>query len=385
MKKLFPWTITAGMLLLAPAQSQDLVKVSGTVSGFTGIKSDDMVDGALVIPTLSADDLFQFNIDQFMGPSEKMTVGGLFSADVPSNFYFPKQREWWGIVPVNFGKEQFSIMASKGDKRELVSAWFKLPFGKMVELNNSGAPMTGLLPLLNLQKHAYLAERDWSTVSKIDVKLDKNFGSKVKYSWDRAALSGSDMDGAFLFQATSTDRWAFVNLKGNPSKTGELASMKGLEDEFKVLFMRLHNTGPDVTSAEGHIRGAKLADTVTVKGVPAPLEAKVNGTKITWTPIESPGWMTLVINSVDQAASGKVFFKMDNIFGGFFARAEEALQLWLDPKAGTTSALNSNSLQNTEIILTYIGTTEEVPMPEDGQDNSAFLDAASEIRMKKIQ
>lgn len=385
MDNLFPWAVTVGMLLLAPAQSQDLVKVNGTVSGFTDIKTDDIVDGALVVPTLSADDLFQFNVDQFMGPGETMTVGGLFSAQVPSNFYFPKQKERWGLLPVGFSKEQFSLMASKGDKRELVSAWFKVPFKKMVEINNSGAPGTALLPLITVQKHAFLAERDWSTVSSIDVKLDKALSKSVKYSWDRAAMAESDMDGVFLFQATKTQRWAFVNLKGAPAKSGELASMSGLEDDFKVLFMRMHNTEKDVTSAEGHIRGAQLANTVSVKGLPAPLDAQLSNSKITWTPIENPGWMTLVVSPLEEAASERVLFKIDNLFGGFFARAEEAFQMWLDPKLGTTSALNSNSLKNTGIVLSFIGTTEEVPMPEDGQDNEAFLDAASEIRMKKIQ
>ncbi|MEZ4815567.1 MAG: hypothetical protein R3A80_10240 [Bdellovibrionota bacterium] len=384
MKVLFPWAIAVGALVWAPAHSEDLVKVGGVVSGFSGIKSDDTVDGALVIPTVSAEDLFQFNVDQFMGPSEKMTVGGLFSAEVPSNLYFPKQREWWGIIPVNFGKEQFSIMAEKGDSRELVCAWFKLPFDKMVEINNSGAPGTALLPLMTIHKHGFLAEKDWSTVKRIDMKVDKALGTKMNYSWDRAATTGTDMDGVFMFQATKTNRWAFVNLKGAPSKTGTIESMSGLENNFKVLFMRTHNTDKDVTSAEGHIRGATLQDKVTVTGVPAPLEAQIASSKITWTPIESPGWMTLVIQARETAAEN-VLFKIDNLFGGFFAAAEDSLQLWLDPKEGSTSPLNSNSLKDSDIILSFIGTTEAVPMPEDGQDNSAFLDVASEIRMKKLQ
>lgn len=388
MKALFPWAISVGALICAPVfsnqQSGELIKVNGTVSGFTGIKSDDIVDGALVIPTLSADDLFQFNVDQFMGPNENMTVGGLFSAEVPSNFYFPSQREWWGLLPVSFGKEQFSLRVNKGDSRELVSAWFKLPFGKMVDINNSGAPATALLPLLNIHKHSYLPEKDWSSVSKIDVKLDKDLGTKLNFGWDRAAISGTDMDGVFLFQATKTNRWAFVNLKGNPAKTGSIESMKGLEDNFKVIFMRTHSTEKDVTSGEGHIRGAKLGQTVSVKGIPPVLDAKLSGNKITWTPIDRMGWLVVAIAPKREAATSTLF-RMDNIFGGFFAAAEEAVQIWLDPKEGTTGSLNSNSLQNTDVIASFIGTTVEVPMPEEGQDNTAFLDAASEIRMKKLQ
>lgn len=384
MRNLFPWAITAA-LAAAPAFSNDLVKVNGTVSGFSGIKSDDIVDGALVIPTLSADDLFQFNVEQFMGPSENMTVGGLFSAEVPSNFYFPKQKEWSGIFPVSFGKEQFSLMMNKGEPRELVSAWFKIPFDQMVDIANGDGPSTALLPLITVHKHSFLPEKDWTLSGKIDVKLDKELSTKVKYAWDRSAVTGTDMDGVFLFQATPTNRWAFVNLKGNPSKTGELASMKGLADDFKILFMRTHSTGKDVTSAEGYIRSTKLAQTVSVKGIPAALDAKLQGSKITWTPISTPGWMTLVFSPKEEAVSEKQFFRMDNLFGGFFGKAEEALQLWINPLEGTTAALGSNSLQNTDIIVSYIGTTEEVPMPEEGQDNSAFLDAASEIRMKKLQ
>jgi hypothetical protein len=384
-KTLFPWAITMGALLCAPAQSEQLVKVNGTVSGFTGIKSDDIVDGALVIPTMSADDLFTFNVDQFMGPGENMTVGGLFSAEVPSNFYFPNQREWWGLIPVNFGKQGFSLMVNKGDKRELVAAWFKLPFDKMVDINNGDQPATALLPLLTINKHSFLPEKDWSTVSKIDVKLDKDLGSKVKYGWDRAAITGTDMDGVFLFQATKTNRWAFVNLKGNPPKTGEIQSMKGLEDNFKMIFMRTHSTEKDVTSGEGHIRAAKLGATVSVKGIPPALNAKLSGNKITWTPIENMGWLVVAIAPKKEEAAVDSLFRIDNLFGGFFAKAEEAIQIWLDPSEGTTGSLSANNLKNTDIIATFIGTTIEVPMPEEGQDNSAFLDAASEIRMKKLQ
>lgn len=385
MKTLFPWAIAAGALIwAAPAHSEDLIKVNGVVSGFTGIKSDDIVDGALVIPTLSADDLFQFNVDQFMGPGENMTVGGLFSAEVPSNMYFPKQKEWWGIIPVGFGKEQFSLMVAKGDKREIVSAWFKLPFDKMVDIQNSGAPATALLPLLTITKHSYLAEKDWSTVSKIDVKLDRDLDKSVKFGWDRAAITGSDMDGVFLFQGTKTNRWAFVNLKGNPAKTGEIQSMKGLEDNFKMIFMRTHSTEKDVTAGEGFIRAAKLGQTVSVKGVPKALDAKLVGTKVTWTPIEEMGWLAVVFQPKKEEATAPLF-SIDNLFGGFFAKVEEAVQIWLDPKQGTSGSINSNTLQNADVIATFIGTTVEVPMPEEGQDNTAFLDAASEIRMKTLQ
>jgi hypothetical protein len=379
------WALALGILvsLAAQAAEGDLVTVKGNVSGFTDITTDNLVDGAIVLPSLSADDLFQFQIEQFMGPPETMTVGGLFTAEVPANFYFPKQKEKYGIFPVSFGKESFSLEVLKGQKRELVAAWFQIPWDKLLDMNNNHLPPTAMLPLLNIKKHGYLPEKDWSTVSSIAMKLDKDLGTKLKFDWDRPAVTGSDMDSVVLFQATSTNRWVFANLKGNPARKGEIQSMKGMADNFKVMFMRTHTTDQDVTSAEGHVRGAVLADTVTVVGIPPALDGKLKGSKVVWTPIQTPGWISLTI--APKAEPVNTLFSINNFFGSLFAKVEDSVQMWLDPKQGTTSSLSSNSTQDTAINLAFIGTTTDVAMPEEGADNTAFLEAASEIRMNKIQ
>ena len=387
--KINSWVIAAcfvlgGFVWAAPG---DLVKVGGTVAGFSGLTSDNLVDGAIVLPSFSADDLFGFQIDQFMGEPENMTVGGLFSAEVPANFYFPKQKERWGLFPVSFGKESFSLMVVPGEKREVTAAWFQLPFDKLVEMNNNHLPSTSLLPLLKIKKLGFLEEKDWSVVNSIPMKLDRDLGTKVKYSWNRSAVSGNDVDAAFLFEATSTDRWVFVNLKGNPAKSGEIEGMKGLEDNFKVIFMRTHSPEQDVTSAEGHIRGATSLETVKVEGVPPALDAKLVGSKITWTPIQSPGWVSLNIAPKKQTAA-QPLFSLNNMLGGIFgafALRNETVQMWIDPKTGNSGGLDSASLKNTDIVVVFVGTTVDLPAPEEGADNSAFLDAASEIRMNKVQ
>jgi hypothetical protein len=361
-----------------------LVKVNGVVTGFSGLKVDNIVDGAVVLPSLSSEDLFQFQVDQFMGPPEKMSVAGIFSAEVPSNFHFPKQSEKYGFFPVSFGKEHFSIYAAKGSKNELIAAWFQLPWDKMLEMDSNKAPPTDMLPLLKFKKFGIAEEQDWSLASQISLKLDRGAGTSVAYSWERSALQGKDMDVLFLFQGTKTNRWAFANLLGKPALSGTIAGINGLEEKFKMLFMRTHVTDQDVTAAEGWIRSASISERILVQALPPSLEAKlINAETVSWTPVESPGWISFVIAANAPKPS---IFRLDGIFGGAFARTAEQKQIWLDPRAGTTqTGLNENTLKDVSVMMAFIGTTEEVAMPEAGADNSAFINAASEIRMKKLK
>ena len=363
---------------------ESLVKVDGVVTGFSGLKTDNVVDGAVVLPSLSTEDLFQFQVDQFMGPPEKMSVAGFFSADVPSNFHFPKQREKYGFFPVSFGKEHFSIYAAKGSKNELIAAWFQLPWDKMLDMDSNKAPPTDMLPLLKFKKYSVVEEQDWSAASNISLKLDRGAGSEVYFSWERSALQGKDMDALFLFQGTKTNRWAFANLLGKPALSGTITGISGLEENFKMLFMRTHVTGQDVSAAEGWIRSAHSAELVVAQSLPPSLEATlVNPENISWSPIESPGWISFVIAPNAPKPS---LFRIDGIFGGAFATMAEQKQIWLDPRLGTTqTGLNENTLKDVSVMLAFIGTKEEVAMPEQGADNSAFINAVSEIRMKKLK
>lgn len=361
-----------------------LVKVNGVVTGFSGLKTDNVVDGAVVLPSLSAEDLFQFQVDQFMGPPEKMSVAGFFSAEVPSNFHFPKQSEKYGFFPVSFGKEHFSIYAAKGSKNELIAAWFQLPWDKMLDMDSNKAPPTDMLPLLKFKKFGLAEEQDWSTASNVSLKLDRGAGTSVSYSWERSALQGKDMDALFLFQGTKTNRWAFANLLGKPAMSGIIAGISGLEENFKMLFMRTHVIEQDVTAAEGWIRSATASERVLVQSLPPSLEATlVSPETVTWAPIEAPGWISFVIAANAPQPS---IFRLDGIFGGAFARTAEQKQIWLDPRTGTTqTGLNENTLKDVSVMMAFIGTSEDVAMPEAGADNSAFISAASEIRMKKLK
>ena len=263
---------------------ESLVKVKGVVTGFSGLKIDNIVDGAVVLPSLSAEDLFQFQVDQFMGPPEKMSVAGIFSAEVPSNFHFPKQSEKYGFFPVSFGKDHFSIYAAKGFKNELIAAWFQLPWDKMLDMDSNKAPPTDMLPLLKFKKFAVTEERDWSEASNISLNLDRGSGAAVSYSWERSALQGKDMDALFLFQGTKTERWAFANLLGKPATSGTIAGISGLEEKYKMLFMRTHVTEQDVTAAEGWIRSAQSSEKVMVQSLPPALEATlVSPETVSWT------------------------------------------------------------------------------------------------------
>lgn len=384
MKKLsmWGWTIASSIVLCTFGFAQELSQVDGQVYGFTDIKTDGLVDGAVVLPSLSPQDLFQFQVEQFMGPSEEMSVAGVAKVKVPSNFYIPYQKEKYGFIPVGFSKEHFSIFVNPGDPKELIAAWFQVPWKSLMAIKD-GAPPTSILPGLVLKKHGYLESQDWATESEINFELNRPLSKKISYEWNRGPVKETEMDSMFLFQATKTLRWAFVNVKGNPEQKGELASAQGLEDNFKILFMRTRNNEDGKVSAgEGHIRSGGLGDTVKVKGIPPALNANLaSADRVSWEPIHESGWMSLVVS---QKKPSNRFFEIENIFGGVFARSAREIQQWVKPDAGTAST-GLNSLSGANVALAFIGTSVDVPKPDVSTDNSQFIEAASEIRMKKLK
>jgi hypothetical protein len=381
---IFPWALVVALFAFA-ANAQNLHRLNGIVTGFGDLKRDNIVDGAIVLQSLSSEDLFNLQMDQFMGPPEKMTVGGLFSADVPSNMYFPKQTERWGILPVTFKKESFGLYVTPGDKREVYAAWFQLPWDKLVKMGQNGGLATDLLPDFKIQKFGVYGERDWSTFnSPVNLAFNANLATGPRYTWKRSALAEGQMDAITMFQGTRTGRWVFANILGNPPASGSVQGVSVLENNYKVIFMRTHAQGKDVESAEGYIRTVTREVTSNINALPAPLDAKlVSADTITWTPIPTPGWMSLVISPKKQETR---LFVIPNFFGGVFSRLSQQFQMWFDATLGQIkTGLTNATLSQNSVVMTFVGTAFEVQMPQPEEDNSEFIDAASEIRMKKLQ
>lgn len=83
--------VLAGFLFASSAFAES-VKVTGTVSGIEAQDNDGFVDGALVLPSLNAEALLQFNVENLLAPSETMQAGPK-QVNVPGNLFFPSQVE----------------------------------------------------------------------------------------------------------------------------------------------------------------------------------------------------------------------------------------------------------------------------------------------------
>jgi hypothetical protein len=381
---IFPWALAASLFVFS-ANAENLHRLNGVVTGFGDLKRDNIVDGAIVLQSLSAEDLFQLQMDQFMGPPEKMTVGGLFSADVPSNMYFPKQTERWGLFPVTFKKESFGLYVAPGEKRELYAAWFQLPWDKLVKMGQNGGLATDLLPDMKIKQFGIYAERDWSTFNgAVNVAFNANMATGPRYTWKRSAMGDGEMDAITLFQGTRTNRWVFANIVGNPPDAGTVSGVSVLENNYKMIFMRTHASGNVIESAEGYVRSVTRADNTQINGLPPALDAElITADTVKWTPITAPGWMSLVISPKKKESR---LFVIHNFFGGAFTRLSQQLQMWFDATLGQIkTGLTELTLSENNVVMTFVGTEYEVPMPNLDEDNSEFIEAATEMRMKKLQ
>lgn len=362
--------LTVGLLSAVTAFATP-VKVIGKVSGFGTLSSDDVVDGAVVIPTLRAQEILGFQIAGFLGPDEEMNVGPV-STKVPGNLFFPTQKERYGFLPVTIAKGSFTLLMEPGQNNELVALRFQAPFSKAADLARSQAPYTELVPLVSLKNFSLGADRDWTRESSVNLAIDKNFNKTSSYAWTRAQGNASEFDILLSFQRSPAARWVPTDIIGKPASSGKFSNGATLPDEMKVLMARITNDADsNPVAVRGWFAAGKTTDVFSQKGVPAPIEGGVmSGSTVSWSPIADHGWMAVLRGSKMKAEkkNDRGFDSAMSVLGDFgFVTlirmlATSPVENWVDASIGSY-ALASPLLQDEKISLLFIGTDREVPSP----------------------
>ncbi len=405
-KYVWGWVLLALFTGSQIASAAGPVHIKGTVQGIKPVSNDDQLDGALVVPTIRAVDLLQFNLENLLAPNETMSAGPT-SANVPGNLYFPKQTETYFIFPITIKKESFSLYLNPGQTEELAGVTFRVPLGDLIDLSKANAPFTEMIPLIHLRSLAFGPERDWTTEKNITLTANQNFQKTASFNWARSAPGKQEADLIVSFQRTPANRWMISDLLGKPGASGTIASTDAQNASLKTLFVRITN-GADrkPTVIRALVQPTQPGSTLQVGELPEPITgARVEAqagqvTTIRWNPIASSGWMAVLRGSAAltpvpnfsildlKTPHGPIVHALEWGFQGLLEpEATTNLEAWVSATTGEYALRSPGSLKES-ISLLFVGTEKDVPAPKaagnDSQEPELFT-YAKELRLVKIQ
>jgi len=388
-------TLTIGSMFSGSVLANAVpTKVVGKVLGFGQLRSDDIVDGAVVIPSLKAQDILSFQLNSLLGPNEEMSAGPV-TTEVPGNLYIPSQRERYGIFPITLNKETFTLMMEPGERNELVAIRFQAPFSRAVELARNKAPYTELVPLVTLKSFSLGSDRDWSREPSVNLTLDKDFQKTSNYQWRRNPAAANEFDMLVSFQRSPKDRWIPTDLIGKLPASGKFNISPSLPNDLKVLTARVtNNVDNDPVEARGWFLNGKGGDTFSAADLPEKISGiSIKDNTIQWNPIDTHGWMAVLRGSkmksapeVPEGLSGDLMVLGDFGIGKLLRfLGDSPLENWISAKEGIYE-LATPRLANEKISLLFIGAHREVPNPQDSElTEPELFTYAKELRMVVIQ
>ncbi len=384
-RTIFAWALTfyAASASYADINSSGTVRIPGAVDGFQTQDKDGVVDAALIIPTLSASDVFRFDLDNLLAPNERAKAGPI-SADVPGNTYIPQQKEKYGWITVTLEKSEFGLYTQPDVKNELSALWFSAPWALLIEASKGNANPADLLKAAKFRKAGFAGLKDWSRESKIYMSLDQELRGLGQLKWTRNAAPSGYGDMVVVFQNTPAGRWALSGFNGNPEVTASISTMDSLAPRIKVLGVRSKFEEDSVVSAEAWIVDADRRSKIQFTGLPASLKGTSITTdkKVTWKNPGGPGWMGVV----HQPKSQKTSDSLPSLFDGLFPITKlfpdtvaEATIGWVDPSLDITSLPNSFKVGD-RVMLIHVGTSRDVPPPQENESEPELFTYAQSVR-----
>lgn len=360
----------------------------GSISGFGAISTDGLIDGAFAYPALSNEDLIQMNINKFIGPAEKISLG-LFSTDVPGNLFFPKQKEYYGgVFPINLKKEHFTVFLDDSMEQELVGMSFQGPFKKLASLGQKKAPWPEMAKLISFKNIGTVNGHQLAGNKQIKLPLNLKSQNSSSYEWKRPAKGNFTEDIILHVQRTPKNNWLMTDFQVAPVESNSLKSIPSFSNEEMSLFMRVHHDNDwNPTDIVGW---ARFSDTKNTKHVINGLPEKIANVQfdakgeITWKPFNDLGWMGVVREKIDFRRSHDNFWGNILSFGlQRFKRESRELKEWVNPLAGEYR-LKTPLDPEENLILLFVETVEDLPIPNSGNID-LFVEKLVSIRVHRIQ
>lgn len=352
--------------------------IKGRLTGFTDVRNnDDKLDGALIVPSMRAEDLITLRLDSLMSPSEAMSAGPA-TIRVPGNVYFPNQTEHYGFFSVNIKKETFTNYLQPGTNNELVAIAFRAPFSRLVDMGQNHAPVIDMLAEASVRQFGMGADQDWTALPQpVSLALGAGPNRNTSYVWPRGPRASNERDLALSFQKTPANRWLVSDFAVTGNQSGSIGALPGLTNTLRAAFVRVKiptDTNDQIPlAASGYFVNATAGQPITVNGVPQGIQnATLDASRasISWSPINSQGWVAVLreTNGGSAPAAFAKKFLSPLLFPGFgdldygAAGFAATIESWVNPTSGTYN-FEAPVAAGAKAALVFVGTDSEVPAP----------------------
>jgi hypothetical protein len=370
-----------------------LARIPGVVQGFGTLRKDGIVDAALVVPSLTPQQILTFELDDLLAPDENLSAGPM-DTKVPGNVFVPEQSENYGIFPITIVKNEFGYYPKETTTTELATYWARAPFSDLVAKIREKAPYKEIIELVSFKKFGLTEKTDWSRVSKITTKLDRAPVVLGPYTWKRAAASKSEVDLVVTFHETPHKNWMLGGLDTKPKASGQVNGIEGqvLVGLTKAFFLRITNDANNKpVGGRGYFRNhsSQRAGDFAVEGVPGLIpDLKLeNRALVRWTKPEVEGWVGIF--KTKKSKGMNLFFDRDSEEDdselGLQAKVNEQ---WV-PAEAQSFELAEPLKETEELLVVFVGSPVNLAIPTQTEMGSRslqpLLETATELRLQRIK
>ncbi len=340
-------------------------KYQGVVNGFGELRNDDVLDLAIVFPSLTQEQILSFDFTSLLAPNEKMSAGPI-DTDVPGNTYVPRQRESYGWFPLTIVKDRFSVMLPANSQQELFSMSFQAPFNETVGKARAKAPKNEIIKLASFENFGFESARDWSRVAQpFQTNLGFSRPNTSRISWSRSRLQDRASDLILQLEETPLGRWVMSDMDLDPRNSSALRSTRWSGSKKLLVGRATFNEDDKFLSLLAWV--PNLRSSLNLSGLPEALEGidLAGSSRVVWNPSDKKGFVTLYVERTAQVSKNifqnfsEVFFNFPN-FGEIFKNKSESqtfIQNWVPVEAGKI-ALDRPLGEKDSVALIFMGGAE---------------------------
>ncbi len=369
------------------------VQLKGKVAGFPSLVKDDVLHGALVLPSLRPMDILSFQFAELLSPPEPMKAGPM-TVKAPGNLYIPTQRESYGILPITLSKESFTVFADAQKNEEWVALQFRAEHSKLLDAMEDKRPYLEYFPLIRIESLGLIADQRYDRDQEfMNISLDHKIQSEETFDWARPAPGAGQADLALMLQQSPAGRWIVTDVQAKIQKQqGKLRTAARLGNKFVGVIGRAQNNAEEnLESFAGHFVHFERGQGISKEGIPQKLTGVQHGGKasraLKWDPVLDEGWMAvfhiqkvptlfgpskpeLAIASASPDASA-LFAKslsmvallgMGGLFDMFKLAKPSSFLGWTSARSGSFE-LQRNIQAGDKIIALFVGTARPVNQP----------------------
>jgi hypothetical protein len=166
-------------LQLNQLDGNEKIKLSGLTTGYPSLAKDDWVDFSLIMPSLTREELFGFDMSLVLSPEVDHISAAGQDLSVPSNLGIPNQTESY-IVPITLNKPLFRIFFREAGSYRVTASHARFPFKTVVKEIRAGKSFYDVINYFEFQgstPRQVLATKDFQMDFNIRERL---FNSKVQ-------------------------------------------------------------------------------------------------------------------------------------------------------------------------------------------------------------